>query len=267
MEQAILILIYSLSLLLYLVDVIKKVWQYKGVSYRLLVVGGLLQSLTFAWYIYTQVYFPLLTWYEVLLFYSLIFILIAITVHPLFNWELLEISMLFLGLVLLIGAYSIGETMPTIKSTYISKLLFIHVTFSIISYGAFTLSALFSVLYIIHEWLLKRKIWNNFTKMLPSLESLERNGHYASLLGTPMLFFGITVGTIWAGVFFKWTFFLDPKVLLSLVILGMYLLGMVKRRKGEWLPRQLAIWNLISFAVVMINFFVTSLLWSFHRWL
>jgi len=263
----ILILLYSVSLALYMVNMLKGYHHYGIWAYRFLLMGGSFHTFTFAIDLIKQDYFPLLTMFEVLFFYSLALIILTLMIHHVFKWKLLEMLIVFMSLIILIGAVSIGDTSPSIHSTLLSRLVLIHIVFSVISYSAFSLSAIFSMLFIIQDYLLKRKIWNRFTKALPSLESLDRSAYYANLVGIPMLLIGLIIGSAWASIFLKWTFFFDPKVIISFVVLFMYSWSVIKRQKKTWLNKQVAIWNLFSFIMVVINFSIVNVLGSFHRWL
>ena len=65
-----------------------------------------------------------------------------------------------------IEASAVGEAL-------ISELLFIHITFAILSYAAFSLSFVFSTLYLILYHVLKQKKWTKQFSRFPSLQQAE----------------------------------------------------------------------------------------------
>lgn len=263
----ILVLLYSVSVIFYMGNMIKRDQRYEVWAYRILFLGGFIHSFSFSANMILEEYFPLLTMFDVLFFYSLALILFTIIIHHVLQWKLLEMLTVFLGIITLIGAISIGESAPIISETLISRLVLIHIVFSVISYSAFSLSAIFSLLFLVHDFLLKKKVWNRLTQSLPSLESLERNAYFANLLGIPMLFIGLIIGSVWASFSMKWIFFFDLKVIISFIVLFMYGWSVLKRHKRAWMNKQLAIWNLLSFIMVVINFSLANIFGSFHRWL
>lgn len=262
----VIIILYGLSLSLYMSEVANKNLRYGKTGYRFLLAGFLLQSLIFASDL-LQGFFPFLTLYDVLFFYSLILIFFVILIDKVRKLKLLKIVSLFFGLVIFIGAVVTGETTPAISSEFLSKLLFVHILFSLTSYFALLLSAIFSMMYIIHDYLLKKKIWNLFSRALPSLETLAKNSYYANIFGVGFLFSGLVVGSIWASLFYNWTLYLDPKVLTSFIIVFIYSAAIINRQRGVWNNLQLAVWNSLSFLVVILNMLISNFFESFHRWL
>lgn len=263
----VLVILYSISLGLFMFEVIKHNKSLGRLAYRLLCIGAILQTILFSFNMIVRDRFPLLTLYGVLSFYSLILIILTILVHHILKWKLLNIIIIFLSQIILIGALITGQAQPTIHRAFLSKLLYVHISLAIISYTAFALSAIFSLLYLVNDHLLKKRIWNRFTKALPSLESLEKNAFFANVSGVTLLFCGLIVGSIWANLFFGWRFFLDPKVLISFVILIMYGFAIIKRYNKTWTNKQLAYWNAISFLMVFINLIGEKIFQSFHRFL
>ncbi|GBF10841.1 cytochrome c biogenesis protein CcsA [Tepidibacillus sp. HK-1] len=262
----ILILLYTTSFCFYFMSIIKGVTRISPWSYRFILAGNIIQVFVFSFKMLSEQYFPIITFFDIFFFYSLLLILLTVITHSFFEWEWFEMVMTLIAMIMLMGALLIGETSPQLSDSFISNLLFIHIIFSIISYGAFSISAIFSLMYILQEYLIKRKIWHRFSKGLPSLESLDRNAYLSNLIGAPLLLLGLTFGSIWAGVLFGWKIFVDAKVLTSFFILLMYGLFIFNRQKRRWMMKQLAIWNLMSFVMLIINFTISNLFVSFHRW-
>jgi len=263
-----LILLYSFTVLFLMADIIKINYRFGVFAYRFLAMGGLLQTLVLVGKTIRQGYFPILTLFEILFFYSLLLIILSILIHHLFKkWKILEMVMVFLGLLTLLCAISTGETFPIISEDFLSKLSFGHILLSVISYAAFSISAIISILFIMYDCSLKKKVWNKFTKNFPSLEGLERNAYYANIVGEILLFIGLIIGLVWASFFYDWKLLFDPKVLFSLIVLYMYGVAIVKRQRKTWVTKELAVWNIVAFFMVLLNFTVTYLLDSFHNWL
>ncbi len=257
---------YSVSLALYFLEIINRNNEYGDVAYRLLFFGGVLQTLYFTFNLVRGEKFPLITMFEVLFLYSLLLIFLVVLIYYFTKWILLELITVFFSLLVFIGSFTLGETLPIIDKEFLSKLLFVHILIAVISYSAFFFSAIFSGLYLIHDYLLKKKIWNAFIKFLPSIESLVKNSIYTNFIGICLLFTVLVVGSIWASLFFSWTFFLDPKVIISFIILSMYSFSLINSKKRIWTSKQAAIWNVLTFLMVLINLIITYLIESFHRW-
>ncbi|MFV9511087.1 cytochrome c biogenesis protein CcsA [Tepidibacillus sp. LV47] len=257
---------YSFSLGIRMSNLFTTTSRKKHLAEISLFLGGLIQLLLFLITFFKKGYFPLLTIYDVLYFYSLIVIILAMMIQRFFQVDVFEISIIMVGFFLLLLAVIIGETSPTIDEHFLSRFLFLHILLTLTSYGIFSLSALFSLFFLLYEHLLKQKKWNLLTKKMPSLQRLEKNIFLANLFGNVFLFIGLLFGSIWATTFFRFTFFYDPKVMISILVFTMYVVFFIQRQKGNWSSKQLSQWNLLCFMMVLLNFLLSHYFQSFHHW-
>ena len=65
----------------------------------------------------------------------------------------------------------------------ISELLLIHITMAILSYGAFSLSFVFSLLYLLQYNLLKEKKWGKRLWRITDLSKLENMSYVLNVMG------------------------------------------------------------------------------------
>jgi len=261
------LLFYSCSLILRFIHIFGSFNQKRGYADLCLFIGGMIQLGVFLMNFWNKGYFPLLTIYDVLYFYSFIMMILVMIIQQFFRVELFEIFMILIGLSLLFAAISIGETSPTIDQHFLSRFLFMHIALTLISYGIFSLSAVFSGFFLLYERLLKRKKWNLATKKMPSLQRIEMNTFIANWVGTLFMFLGILFGSIWATSFFQWNFFYDPKVMTSILVLFMYIFYLFQHQRKNWGSKQLSQWNVLSFLSVLANFLVAQFFGTFHHWL
>jgi HemX protein len=147
------------------------------------------------------------------------------------------------------------------------ELLFIHITLSLGSYAAFSVSAVWSGMYLYLHRRLKEKQWSPSLTKLPSLEKLERYALRTAALGMPMLFISLSLGAVWLKLMDRSGYLADWKVLGSLMVLAGYscylFLSTTRRSPGH----RLAVWNLAAYAIVAINITVMNLLTEFHQWI
>ena len=148
----------------------------------------------------------------------------------------------------------------------ISELLLIHITVAILSYGAFSLSFVFSLLYLIQYDLLKRKKWGTRLRRLADLSKLDKMSFVLNLIGVPMLIISLILGTTWAYIKVPEMIWYDSKVIGSFIVLAIYSIYLYLKVGKGLTGNKLALWNLVSFLVVLINFFLFGKLSSFHFW-
>jgi ABC-type uncharacterized transport system permease subunit len=148
-----------------------------------------------------------------------------------------------------------------------SSWLVAHISALLAAYAALGFSLLASVLYLVQERRLKSKVkagedsWSVPLDWLPPLDTLERIAHAMLLFGFPCM----TVGLILGAVLVQETslgaaYFLDPKVVASFAMWGVYVLLLFLRQSaglrgrkaaylsGAVLAFMLAVWaaNLVS---------------------
>ena len=135
---------------------------------------------------------------------------------------------------------------------------------AILSYGAFSLSFVFSVLYLFQYRLLKKKKWGKWLLRIEDLPKLDHMAYVLNLIGVPMLLLSLILGIIWSYVSLETLYWADPKVLGSIVLLFLYGYYLFIRIVKELQGRIAAMWNAASFLVLLINFFLLGSFSQFH---
>jgi HemX protein len=148
----------------------------------------------------------------------------------------------------------------------VSELLLIHITMAILSYGAFSLSFVFSTLYLLQYDLLKRKKWGKRLLRLADLDKLEKSSYILAVIGVPMLLLSLILGLQWAFLKVPGMPWYDMKIIGSFLLLISYSILLYLRIVKNISGRNLAIWNSAAFLIVLINFFLFGRLSSFHLW-
>lgn len=154
-----------------------------------------------------------------------------------------------------------------VAQALVSELLIIHITMAILSYGAFSLSFVFSLLYILQYNLLKRKKWGKRLLRIQDLSKLDYMSYVLNVIGVPMLLLSLILGSIWASVKLSEFVWYDAKVLGSFLVLCAYSYYFYQRLAKGITGKAIANWNIAAFLVILINFFLLSRLSNFHFWI
>jgi ABC-type uncharacterized transport system permease subunit len=167
---------------------------------------------------------------------------------------------------------SLGPDRYTFASPGIrTSWLVAHIAALMISYAALGFSLLASVLYLVQEGRLKSKIkpgqdswWAPF-EWLPPLDTLERIAHSTLEFGFPCMTVGLVIGSVLAqetplGA----AYFLDPKVLASFVLWGIYVTLLFVRRTVGLRGRRAAYLSGVVF-VVMLAVMMANIFSHVHR--
>ena len=131
-----------------------------------------------------------------------------------------------------------------------SWLIPVHVGLLLIGYAALFLSFISSLLYIVQSRNLKAKAPSSLFSRLPALEVIDQIGYKSLLFGFPFMTFGLIAGSVVAVSRSKVgaEYFLDPKVLLSILMWGVYMVLLYTRWNSGWRGRRAA--YLATFAFV-----------------
>jgi ABC-type uncharacterized transport system permease subunit len=141
----------------------------------------------------------------------------------------------------------------------------LHVTLSILSYAAFALSCVLSLIYLAEQRFLRMRKLGDMVWRLPPLELLERMSLTSVLLGL----ISITVGTVlgyWAvdRLPGQPTFF-DPKYVITIVVLVLYVAYFRLARTTAWRGARASMLCVFNFVLVILSFTVVNLFFSQHH--
>lgn len=262
------IYIYAISILLYFADFLNSSRKVNRTAFWLLAIVWLLQTVFFITSMVSKSYFPVLTLFETLFFYSWILVTLSLIINYFFRIDLFVFFTNVIGFAILsINVFTNQHASPIISEKLTSDLLFIHISLAFLGYGAFSLSFIFSVMYIIQNRMLKKKVWNTLLRRLPGLGLMDMYSYRLNMIGVPILLMSIILGVIWANIKVPQNYWIDPKVLMSFVVLIAYSFYLYKRVTNGWQGKQLAYWNICAFLLVLINYLVSGSVSSFHQWL
>ncbi|WP_066257967.1 cytochrome C assembly family protein [Neobacillus drentensis] len=262
------VVLYAFSVLLYFFDFLHHNRKANRFAFWLLALVWILQTGFLGIYMYKTGRFPVLTIFEGLYFYAWILVTLSIVINHLMRVDFIVFFTNILGFTVM----AIHTFAPMQYSSHImakqlvSELLLIHITMAILSYGAFSLSFVFSTLYLLQYDLLKRKKWGTRLLRLADLDKLEKSSYILAVIGVPMLLLSLILGLQWAFLKVPGMPWYDMKIIGSFLLLTAYSILLYLRIVKNLSGRKLAIWNSASFLIVLINFFLFGKLSSFHLW-
>ena len=144
---------------------------------------------------------------------------------------------------------AIGEQ-PVLLTQFVSHKgwLVAHIILIFTGYAALVLSFGASLLYLVQERRLKSKKPTSMISFLPALEVIDQIGYRSLLLGFPFMTLGLITGSVVALTTYGRVDFLDPKILLSLLMWAVYMVMVFTRWNSGWRGRRAAV--LATFTVV-----------------
>ncbi|MEW9051652.1 MAG: cytochrome c biogenesis protein [Neobacillus sp.] len=262
------VVLYAFSVLLYFFDFLNHNRRANQIAFWLLAFVWVFQTIFLTYYMLETGRFPVLTIFEGLYFYAWVLVSLSLGINRLLKVDFIVFFTNILGfIVLAIHTFApVQYDSHVVGKQLMSELLLIHITMAILSYGAFSLSFVFAILYLIQYDLLKRKKWGPRLKRLPDLSKLERYSYILVVIGVPMLLLSLILGLQWAVIKLPGMPWYDIKIVGSFILLASYSIFLYLRIRRNLSAKQLAIYNAAAFLFVLVNFFLFGQLSSFHFW-
>lgn len=149
---------------------------------------------------------------------------------------------------------------PSIRSGW----LLVHIVSLLGAYAALIFSLLASLLYLAQERRLKSKQTPGFLEWLPPLDTMDQIAQRTLVAGFCCMTLGLLAGSLVAQEHVGAAYFLDPKVLLSFVMWGVYVALLLVRRSRGLRGRRAVFLSSVVF-LVMLSVWAANLFSSVHR--
>ncbi|MCM3710741.1 cytochrome c biogenesis protein CcsA [Sporosarcina luteola] len=265
----VIVVLYAVSLVFYFIDYLNNNKIAHRSAFSILSVVYLMQSgLLIARVIDTQ-RFPVLSLYEGIYFYAWLLISLSMILQVFTKVGFAVFFLNVIGFIFMtIHTFTpVQIEKSPVGESLISELLFIHITFAILSYAAFAMSFVFAILYLLVYKVLKKKKWTKQFGRLPSLQQTLSGMKASIYTGIPVLFISLVLGIQWAVVALDEWAISDMKIIGSFLVIILYSLVLFLQRRGRLTANDFAWANVFAFLFVIINFFLGSRLSQFHFWI
>src|SRR5499427_5488075 len=147
---------------------------------------------------------------------------------------------------------STGQQPLVFNSAAVKKgWLAAHILMIFTGYAALFLSFGASLLYLLQERALKSKTGGMFAR-LPALQVIDDIGYRSLMLGFPFMTLGLIAGSVVAESTYGRVDFLDPKILLSVLMWAVYLVMVYTRLSAGWRGRRAAMLASAAFVAAIV---------------
>jgi ABC-type uncharacterized transport system permease subunit len=165
------------------------------------------------------------------------------------KYRLLGLIVMPLVVAMLLAAWAGDGTGTHAPAGGSTAFLVLHVTFVLVAFAGFTMSAGLSGIYLWQERALKRRRAGVLRLSAPSLMTLETLITRTILVGLPCLTVGIVTGLIRLG---RDGVRFDTLMIVTLVTWAIYAAFLLLRFEGGWRGRRAAYLALVGFALVLV---------------
>ncbi|WP_173915995.1 cytochrome c biogenesis protein [Halobacillus sp. Marseille-Q1614] len=260
------LLLYCVSLIGYFIDFIQNNRKANRLAFWLLSMVWGLQTFFLLAQVFIEENFPIVNVYDSLYFYAWILVTFSLIINRLFRVDFFVFFTNLLGFLVML-LYISTRAQDTLKDqgvALVHEMLVVHITLALISYGFFTFSFIFSIMYLLQYRLLKQKKWSAKLLRLGDLTKLDHFSYIAVILGVPLLLIALILGVTWgytSGDAFYWY---DSKTLGSILVLLVYGIYLFLRVVKGYQGRSISIFNSAAFLFLLINFLLFGSLSNFH---
>ena len=261
------LLLYALSLLFVFSDCLRRNPGGKRLGTGLLAVVGVLQLAGLAIRFSQEGGLPIFTPYDFLFWFSLSIVLTSLAIAYTRGGEftILLLSMAGFSVFLLNRVWLTAEDHTLQSWSAVHGWLAMHVILANLSFASLTLGTVFAIMYLFLHAKLKNKKWDDRVRRLPSLETMDKYSYTAILAGVPLLLASLILAGLSIIAEGRAPLFQDPKVLTTLIGLGIYILYIVLKYSGRRSGTAMARWAITGYGFIILNFLLNS--WSeFHGW-
>lgn len=262
------IVLYAVCLLGYFVDFLENNRKANRIAFWLLSIVWLLQTIYFILNYLRLDRLAIVSPFEGLFLVAWMIVSLSLLI----NWfSRIDFFVFFANvigfIIMVIHVFTPRSDLPPLITMSISsELLLFHIAMVVLSYGAFTLSFVFSLMYFIQYKMLKNKKWMDRFRRFGNLEKLEKMAFFFAMFGVPLLLLSIILGLIWGQIVIQNFNYFDVKVISSFIVLIAYsyylYMKVVKDQRGF----KLSLMNNMAFLLLLVNFFFASSFSSFHWW-
>ncbi len=155
--------------------------------------------------------------------------------------------------LMLFLASGLGASYAPVPAEVKTVMLTLHIAANILGLAAFALAFAAGVAYIVQERLLRRRKLGGVFQRLPSLNALDRVGLQATLVGFPLLTFGMVTGTFWLLKGDSSGFFVSQA--LGLIAWSIFAAVIVLRVAAGWQGRRAALGTILGFVCTLLVLF------------
>ncbi|MDC3415686.1 cytochrome c biogenesis protein [Aquibacillus salsiterrae] len=264
--QELILILYGISVMGYFVDFIQNNRKANVLAFWLLTMVWILQTFFLLYQVFVKQNFPILSINDSLFFYAWVLITFSLIINRVFAVHFLvfftNVFGFFIMLLNMAGNATGNGSQITIQ--LVGEILIAHITLALISYGFFTLSFIFSIMFLLQYKLLKNKQSYRLLKRFGDLEGLDRLSFQTVTFGVPSLLISMILGIVWAyssGAEFYWY---DIKIVGSFIVLIVYTIYLFLRLGKGYQGKKISFINSAAFLFLLINFLLFSTLSSFH---
>jgi len=259
----ILFFLYSFALFLYLYSFVKqKIFRRYYLFHTLLIT--ILFHLIYLIFLSIKLnHLPLSNVFEVMTSLVFIFVLLYLIIERNTRDHSLGVIILLIAWILQLISNCFLDVDQS-PASILEDLIFYeaHVISILLSYSAFTLAFISSLMYMLLSKEIQKKRLGFFFSRLPSLELLDKMSNFAIIIGTFFITIGLILGISMASKVWGTEWPKDPKLISAFITWIIYLAFIILRNAKGWQGNRASALSIIGYIWILISFSIIGLFLS-----
>jgi len=262
------VILYAACVCGFFIDFLQNNRKAHQLAFWLLSVVWVLQLSTVVVKVSDTQEFPIVTPSDGIFFVAWVIVSVSLVMHRFFKFHFFGFFANLVGFAIMVMMlFQPDDQADMILGQHLmSDLLIVHISIALLSYVAFVISFILSMMYLVEYYLLKKKKWGQRLLHFDSLARLEQGSFYCNLLGVPLLLISLLLGIIRVVDVFPTINWFDSKIVTSFLVLFAYCFYLYQKIGKNVRGKPLVFWNIIAFLLVLINVFLSEVLTGFHLW-
>ncbi|HEX7240944.1 MAG TPA: cytochrome c biogenesis protein CcsA [Longimicrobiaceae bacterium] len=164
---------------------------------------------------------------------------------------LVPVAALLAGVAVAVGVHPEGEVLAFRGPWFV-----LHVTLALVGYAGLTVAFACGLMYLLQFRELKNKHFGAIFRFFPPLDTLDRMGKWALIVGLPFLTLALAVGWAWSERFHRPLGAGNPKVVWGVLTWLLIVAALAARAGGGRRAHRAALASVVAFAVVVAAYVV-----------
>jgi ABC-type uncharacterized transport system permease subunit len=135
-----------------------------------------------------------------------------------------------------------------------SWLAAVHLFLTIVGEALFIIASCAGIMFVMQNGMLKNKKLSRMSRLLPSLNDMDRINHICLLWGFPVLSVGIIAGTVFAGFNWEAGWLTDPKIIWTFAGWIIYGFLLHQRLAIGWKGYRMAVMSGAAFILLLLSY-------------
>jgi ABC-type transport system involved in cytochrome c biogenesis permease subunit len=157
-------------------------------------------------------------------------------------------------LLFMIAAAGEASSKSLLPQNLQNWLTAVHLFFVIMGEALFIIASCAGIMFVIQDRMLKHKKLSKMSRLLPSLNDLDRINHICLLWGFPVLSVGIIAGAVFAELNWKSGWLTDPKVIWTFAGWIIYGFLLHQRLAIGWKGYRMAVISGAAFILLLLSY-------------